>query len=90
MAPAAVAAALLLASGWLAEPRKEYVAGCLIATVIAAVAGVRWAPAALRTPLAVTLAALVALVLAAGRAELRLAEFTRAPSAVARRQRNES
>ena len=82
MAPAALAAALLLASGWLAEPRVEYVGGCLIATVIAAVAGVRWAPAALRTPLALTLSALVALVLAAGRAELRLAEFTRAPSAV--------
>ena len=82
MAPAAAAAALLLASGWLADPRIEYVAGCLIATVIAVVAGLRWTPVALRTPLAVSLAALVALIVAAGRAELRLGEFARAPAQV--------
>ena len=82
MAPAAAAAALLLASGWLAEPREQYVAGCLIATVIAIVAGLRWTPESLRTPLAVVLAALVALNVAAGRAELRLSGFSRAPAEV--------
>ena len=82
MAPAAAATALLLASGWLAEPRIEYVGGCLIATVIALVACVRWTPSALRTPLLFSLAALAVLSLAAGRAELRLASFTRAPAAV--------
>jgi two-component system, NtrC family, nitrogen regulation sensor histidine kinase NtrY len=50
--------------------------------VIAVVASLRWTPAALRTPLAVALAALVALIVAAGRAELRLGGFTRAPAAV--------
>jgi signal transduction histidine kinase len=82
VAPAAAAAALLLASGWLADPRIQYVAGCLIATAIAAVAGLRWTPGALRVPLAVALAALLALVVAAGRAELRLSAFSRAPARV--------
>ena len=45
-------------------------------------AGLRWTPPALRTPLAVALAALVALGVAAGRAELRLGSFSRAPAAV--------
>jgi signal transduction histidine kinase len=82
VAPAAAAAALLLASGWLAEPRIEYVTGCLIATAIAVAAGLTWTPVTLRTPLAVALAALIALVVAAGRAELRLAAFSRAPAEV--------
>ena len=81
MAPAAAAAALLLASGWLAEPRVEYVVGAAIATVIAA-AALRWTAAPLRAPMGVMLIALAALVLAAGRAELRLATFRRAPAAV--------
>jgi two-component system nitrogen regulation sensor histidine kinase NtrY len=82
VAPAAAAAALLLASGWLAEPRIEYVAGCLIATVTALVTGGRWTPPALRSPLAFAIAALAALTVAAGRAELRLGSFNRAPAAV--------
>jgi signal transduction histidine kinase len=82
VAPAAAAAALLLASGWLAEPRIEYVAGCMIATALAAVTLVRWAPAPLRGPLGVTVAALTVLVLVAARAELRLDAFTRAPAEV--------
>ena len=82
VAPAAAATALLLASGWLADPRIEYVAACLIATAISAFAGLRWTPASLRAPLAITIAALVAVVIAAGRAELRLAAFSRAPASV--------
>ena len=82
MAPAAAAAALRLASGWLAEPGIEYVAGSLIATAIAVIAWLRWTSPAVRMPLAVSLAALVALVVAAGRAELRLDSFARSPATV--------
>jgi hypothetical protein len=82
VAPAAAAAALLLASGWLAEPGIEYVAGCLIATAIAIFATFRWTPPSLRVPLAVSLAALAALLVAAGRAELRLGAYSRAPAQV--------
>jgi signal transduction histidine kinase len=83
VAPAAAAAALLLASSWLADPRVGYVAGCVLATAVAAVAALRGSPPSLRMPLAVTLAPLAAFVVVAGRAELRLASFSRAPSAVA-------
>ena len=82
MAPTAAAAALLAASRWLAEPRIEYVVACVVATTIGVAAGLRWAPAQLRIPLAVTFAALTALSVAAGRAELRLGTFARAPAAV--------
>jgi signal transduction histidine kinase len=82
VAPAAAAAALLAASGWLADPRVGYVVGCALATTVAAIAGLLWTPRALRMPLAVTVAALVALVVAAGRAEVRVAQFLRAPADV--------
>ncbi|HEY2026816.1 MAG TPA: hypothetical protein VGG78_07385, partial [Gemmatimonadaceae bacterium] len=82
VAPAAAATALLLASNWLADPRVGYVAGCFLATTLAAVAALRWSPASLRMPLAVTLAPLAALVVVAGRAELRLTSFSRAPTEV--------
>ena len=82
VAPAATAAALLVASAWLADPGVGYVVACLLATVVAGAAGWRWAPGALRAPLAVTVIMLVALTVSAGRAELRLAAFTRAPAQV--------
>jgi two-component system nitrogen regulation sensor histidine kinase NtrY len=82
VAPAAAAAALLMASGWLADPRIGYVAACLLATAVAVVAQWRWTPAALRRPLDVTLAALLTFVFIAGRAELRLAEYAHSPAEV--------
>ena len=72
----------MLASGWLADPNIGYVVGCLLATMVAAGSGLRWSPPTLRTPLVVTLVALAALIIAAGRAELRLRSFVRAPAAV--------
>jgi two-component system, NtrC family, nitrogen regulation sensor histidine kinase NtrY len=82
VAPAAAAAALLIASGWLADPSVGYVIGCVLATAVAVVAGLRWTPSSLRTPLVVAIAALAVLIAAAGRAELRLAAFTNAPVSV--------
>ena len=81
VAPATAGVALLMASGWLAEPRVGYVVACVLATAAAALS-TRWAAPALRMPLAVTLAALIAVVAAAGRAEVRLARFAQAPASV--------
>ncbi|MDQ6634994.1 MAG: ATP-binding protein [Gemmatimonadota bacterium] len=82
MAPAAAAAALLMASGWLAVPGIGYVVACLLATGVGVAAGWRWTPAPLGRPLVVTFAALVAFVFIAGRVELRLAKYARTPAEV--------
>ncbi len=71
-----------MASGWLAEPRVGYVAGCLLATIVAGMALPRWTPPALRRPLALTTAALLAIVATAGRVQLRLSQYEHAPSDV--------
>ncbi|MDB4885872.1 MAG: histidine kinase region domain protein, partial [Gemmatimonadetes bacterium] len=81
VAPATAGAALLLASGWLAEPRVAYLVWGILATAVAGVA-IRWAAPTLRTPLAVTVVSLAAVAIAAGRAEMRLGEFVHDPAAV--------
>ncbi len=86
MAPAAAAAALMLASGWLADQSVGYVIVGTLATALALAAGLRWSTRSLRVPLYVTVAALLAANFAAGRAELRLAQFERAPAAVSAAQ----
>ena len=86
MAPAAAAAALLLASGWLADESVGYVIAGWLATTVALVSGLRWNTREMRTPLLATIAALVAANLVAGRAELRLSGFERAPAAVSAEQ----
>jgi len=82
VAPAAAAAALLMTSGWLVDQRIGYVIAGMLATVAAIACGVRWSPHALRSPLYLTVAALGGALLAAGRAEFRLGQFERAPTAV--------
>ena len=86
LAPATVAVALLAASGWLAEPRVGYLAACALATAAAAVALWRYAPAHGRRPLALAVAALVIGSAIAGRAQVRLERFSRAPDEVGRRE----
>jgi len=86
LAPAAVAVALLAASGWLAEPRVGYLAACALATVGAAFALWRYAPAPGRRPLALAVAALLIGSAIAGRAQVRLERFSRAPDEVGRRE----
>jgi len=86
VAPASAAGALMLASGWLADQNVGYVIAGTLATVVALWSGLRWSPAAVRTPLIITVAALFATSLAAGRAELRLGRFERAPAAVSATQ----
>ncbi|MEP6990015.1 MAG: ATP-binding protein [bacterium] len=82
VAPAAIAAALLAGSGWLAEPRVGYLAACLIATVTAAIA-LRWfTPATGRVALLVAVAALLTLGGVASRAQWRFSRFTHAPAEV--------
>ena len=81
LAPAAAGAALLGASGWLAEPGIGYVVWCVLATV-ASVLALRLSARTLRAPLLVTAAALGALAAMALRVELRLAAFARDPHAV--------
>ena len=82
MAPASAAAALLAASGWLTEPAVGYLAACALATV-AGVASVRLAtPRPLRLPLWITLGALGLVILAAGRAQVRLSRFSDGPAEV--------
>ena len=56
VAPAAAAAALLAASGWLAEPGVGYLAACLLATAVGVAGDVRARAPALRLPLAVACA----------------------------------
>ena len=82
LAPAAVAVALLAASGWLAEPRVGYLAICLIATASAALVLWRYGLAAGRVPLALSIAALAVVSAIGGRAQVRLGRFSRAPEEV--------
>jgi len=86
VAPAAAAAALMLASGWLADQHVGYVIAWVLATVLALWSGLRWAPRSMCTPLLLTTTALLAASLAAGRAELRLDRFEHAPAAVSAAQ----
>jgi signal transduction histidine kinase/HAMP domain-containing protein len=86
VAPAAAAAALMLASGWLADQSVGYVIAGALATTLALLSGLRWSTRAMRTPLLATVAALIAANIAAGRAELRLSRFERAPAAVSAEQ----
>ena len=81
VAPAAAGAALLAASGWLADRGVGYLVACVLATALAA-ATARLAPRALRLPLAITVALLVLVVAAAGRAEARLEQYSRNPRGV--------
>ncbi|HET9684459.1 MAG TPA: hypothetical protein VFP15_10170, partial [Gemmatimonadaceae bacterium] len=82
MAPAAAAAALMMMSGWLVDQSVGYVIGATLATVLALVSGLRWNSAGARAPLYITVASLVVATFSAGRAELRLGQFERAPAAV--------
>ena len=82
LAPAAVAVALLAASGWLAEPRVGYLAVCLVATAAGAEALRRYGLVAGRMPLALSIAALGIVCIIGGRAQVRLGRFSRAPAEV--------
>ena len=74
--------AVLAASGWLAEPRVGYLAACLLATVGGAVS-LRWyARGPARGSLVIAIAALAVVTVVGGRAQWRLARFTRASAAV--------
>ena len=84
LAPAATAAALLAASGWLAEPRVGYLVVCVLATAVAAFALYRHAPASGRLTLAVAIGSLAIVSAVAGRAQWRFARFSRAPAEVGR------
>ena len=76
VAPAAAAAALLMASGWLADRGVGYLVGCVLATVLAG-GTVRLAPRSLRMPLAIGVGATICLIATAGRAQFRLSQFAR-------------
>ena len=89
MAPASAAAALMLTSGWLADQSVGYVIAVALATALALWSGLRWSPRAARTPLVITVAALLSACLAAGRAELRLGRFERDPAMVSATQATE-
>ena len=82
VAPAAAGAALLAASGWLAEQGVGYLAVCLIATAIALLATVRSTPRPMRVPMGLACGALVLLCGLAIRAQLRLDRFAREPATV--------
>ena len=82
LAPAAIAVALLAASGWLAEPRVGYLAVCLFATAGGALALFRSAPASGRLSFLVAIVALASATAVGGRAQWRFARFTRAPADV--------
>jgi two-component system, NtrC family, nitrogen regulation sensor histidine kinase NtrY len=82
VAPAAIAAGALTASGWLAEPRVGYLAACFLATAIAAAATWRLSPRVLRVPLSLACIALAVLCLLAARAQQRLETFSAAPATV--------
>jgi len=86
VAPASAAAALMLASGWLANQSVGYVIAGVLATIVALWSGLRWSPRSVRMPLGVTVAALLAASFAAGRAELRLGRFESAPAVVSAAQ----
>jgi signal transduction histidine kinase len=86
VAPASAAAALLLASGWLADQQVGYVIAVVLATAFALWTGLRWSPRSARRPLVVIGVALLIAGFSAGRAELRLARFERAPAVVSATQ----
>ncbi len=86
LAPAAVAVALLAASGWLAEPRVGYLAAGVIATIGAAVALWRSPSPSGRVPLALAVAALLIASAVAARAQVRLERFAHAPEEVGRQE----
>ncbi|MBC7673117.1 MAG: hypothetical protein H7247_11915, partial [Polaromonas sp.] len=74
--------AVLAASGWLAEPRVGYLAACILATVGGAVS-LRWyARGPARGSLVIAVTALAIVTVVGGRAQWRLARFTRAPAEV--------
>src|SRR6185295_2512563 len=81
IALAAAGAALLLASGWLADRGVGYLLGCILATVVAG-ATTRLAPRPLWMPLAITIGATLCVIAAASRAQLRLSQFSRDPKAM--------
>jgi signal transduction histidine kinase len=89
VAPASAAAALMLASGWLADQSVGYVIAVVLATAVALWSGLRWTLRDARRPLVFTVAALFIASLAAGRAELRLGRFERAPGVVSAAQARE-
>jgi signal transduction histidine kinase len=76
----------MLASGWLADQSIGYVIAGALATALALLSGLRWSTRAMRTPLLVTVAALIVASVAAGRAELRLSRFERSPVDVSAQQ----
>jgi signal transduction histidine kinase len=76
-----VAAGVLAASGWLAEPGVGYLLACVLATALA-IAAARLTGRTQRMPIAIACAALLAASLVAARAERRLARFTESPAAV--------
>ena len=82
LAPAAAAAALVAASGWLAEPRVGYLAVCLLATAVAVFATIRFTPAAMRVPLGLVCVSLIVMCALAARSQQRLASFSSAPAVV--------
>ena len=82
LAPAAMALALLAASGWLAEPRVGYLAVCVSATVAGAFALYFYGPQSGRRSLMVAIGSLAVLSIVAGRAQWRFARFTRHPAEV--------
>ncbi|MEP6732165.1 MAG: ATP-binding protein [bacterium] len=86
IAPAAVAVALLTASGWLAEPRVGYLAGCVVATIGGIVALWKLPIPSGRRPLALACTALAILCIVAGRAQIRLDRFSQAPEEVGREE----
>ena len=69
-------------SGWLVDQSIGYVIGATLATVLALASGVRWNAHGALGSLYITVAALVVATFSAGRAEIRLGQFERAPAAV--------
>jgi signal transduction histidine kinase len=82
LAPAAIAVALLAASGWLAEPRVGYLVVCLFATAVGAAALNLHSPASGRFSFAVAVGSLVILGAVTGRAQWRFARFASARTEV--------
>src|SRR5438067_256995 len=87
LAPAALGAGVLAASAWLAEPRVGYVAASAFATVAGGIALYRIRRTRAWVPTAVALVALLIATVNAGRAQIRLEQFSREPAAVAARER---
>src|SRR5690242_1394904 len=72
----------MMMSGWLVDQSIGYVIGATLATVLALASGVRWNAHGALGSLYITVAALVVATFSAGRAEIRLGQFERAPAAV--------